>query len=194
MRVLFFEAPVRLRSWFARRHSRAKELWLGFRKRATGKPSVTWPEAVDEALCVGWIDGVRRSLDGASYVIRFTPRRPGSRWSLVNVRRVRALERAGRMRAAGRAAFAKRDAKKTGAYAHEREHASFSPVQLAAVRADAAAWRFFSAQPPWYRRTATYWVVSARREETRARRMAALIRASAAGRRIAPLARSEARR
>src|SRR6267378_3226365 len=123
MKPHYFPTPARLRSWFARHHSREKELWLGFHKRATGTPSVTWP---DEALCVGWIDGLRKRLDDARYVIRFTPRRPGSRWSLVNVRRVRALERAGRLRPAGRAAFDRRDPKKIGVYSYEREPAKLS--------------------------------------------------------------------
>jgi uncharacterized protein YdeI (YjbR/CyaY-like superfamily) len=180
----FFATPAALRAWFAKHHATAKELWVGFHKRATGTPSITWPESVDEALCVGWIDGVRRSLGEASYVIRFTPRRPTSRWSLVNVRRVKALAKEGRMRPAGRAAFALADEKKTGTYSYEREHASFTRAQLAALRRNAAAWRFWNAQPPWYRRVATHWVTSAKREETRARRLATLIAGSAAGHRI----------
>jgi len=186
-KIRYFATPAALRAWFARHHSRAKELWLGFHKRATGTPSVTWPESVDEALCVGWIDGMRKSLGEARYVIRFTPRRPGSRWSLVNLRRVKALEREGRMQPAGRDAFERREAKKTGTYAYEREHAKFSGAQQSALRANAAAWRFWSAQPPGYRRLATFWVASAKREETRARRLAILIADSAAGRRIGPL-------
>ena len=187
----YFATPAALRAWFAKHHATAKELWVGFQKRATGTPSITWPESVDEALCVGWIDGVRKSLGAASYVIRFTPRKPTSRWSLVNVRRVKALEKEGRMRSAGRAAFAKADEKKTGTYSYEREHVSFTRAQLATLRKNAAAWRFWSAQPPWYRRVTTHYVTSAKREETRARRLAILIRDSAAGRRIGILQRPE---
>lgn len=191
MKPRYFATPAALRAWFAHHHPRARELWLGFHKRASGRPSVTWPEAVDEALCVGWIDGVRKSLDESRYVIRFTPRRPGSRWSLVNVRRVRALTRAGRMRPAGRAAFAKADVARTGTYSYEREHAHFSSAQLAEFRRHPAAWRFFEAQPPGYRRIVTHYVVSAKRAETQARRLAILIADSAAGRRIGLLQRPE---
>lgn len=185
----FFATPAHLRHWFKRNAGSAKELWLGYHKRATGTPSVTWPESVDEALCVGWIDGIRRSLGESSYVIRFTPRKPTSRWSLINVRRVKALEQEGRMTPAGRAAFAHRDEKKTGVYSYEREHATFSRAQLATLRKNAAAWRFWSGQPPWYRRVTTHYVTSAKKEETRARRLERLIADSAAGRRIGLLER-----
>ena len=185
----YFATPAALRTWFARHHRRAKELWIGFHKRGTGTPSVTWPESVDEALCVGWIDGIRRSLGAARYVIRFTPRREGSRWSLVNVRRARALIRAGRMRPAGRTAFERRDAADTRRYSYERENAALSRAQRAAFRRNAAAWRFYEAQAPWYRRATTHWVTSAKREETRARRLELLIADCAAGRLIGPLRR-----
>ncbi len=187
----FFATPAALRAWFAKHHATAKELWVGFHKRATGTPSITWPESVDEALCVGWIDGVRKSLGDASYVIRFTPRRATSRWSLVNVRRVKALEQEGRMRPAGRAAFALADEAKTGTYSYEREHATFTRAQLATLKKNAAAWRFWNQQPPWYRRVVTHWVTSAKREETKQRRMVMLIAESAAARRIGLLRRPE---
>jgi uncharacterized protein YdeI (YjbR/CyaY-like superfamily) len=185
----FFATPADLRAWFKRNAATEKELWLGFHKRKTGTPSVTWPESVDEALCVGWIDGIRKSLGETSYVIRFTPRRAGSRWSLVNVRRMKALEKEGRLTPAGRAAFSKRDEKKTGTYSYEREHANFTRAQLSLFRRNAAAWQFWDAQPPWYRRVATHWVASAKKDETRQRRMALLIQDCAAGKRIGPLRR-----
>jgi uncharacterized protein YdeI (YjbR/CyaY-like superfamily) len=168
-------------------------LWVGFHKKATGRPSLTWPESVDEALCFGWIDGLRKSIDADSYMIRFTPRRPGSTWSLVNSRRARALIEEGRMQPAGLAAFKARDPVKSGTYSFEqRSAAALDAESEARFMADRAAWRFFQAQPAGYRRTAIFWVVSARREETRARRLATLIADSAAGQRLGLLRRTEA--
>ncbi|MFL5261156.1 MAG: YdeI/OmpD-associated family protein [Anaeromyxobacteraceae bacterium] len=188
----FFATPAAGRRWLERNHDRSDALWVGFHKKASGRPSITWPEAVDGALCFGWIDGVRRSIDATRYRIRFTPRRPGSRWSLVNVRRVAALAEAGLMAPAGLRAFEARSAARTGTYAYEqREAAAFAPEEEKRLRADAAAWEFFSSRPPWYRRVATFWVVSAKRPETRARRLDALVADSSAGRRIAPLRRPE---
>lgn len=167
---------------------------MGFHKRHTGKPSLTWPEAVDEALCFGWIDGVRRRVDDGRYTIRFTPRKPGSTWSAVNLKRVRALQRAGRMRPAGLRVYRQRDRRKSGLYSFEqRRRARLPPALARQFRAHAAAWTYFRSQPPWYRRTATFWVVSARREATRRRRLELLLAHSARGRRIPPLARERAR-
>ena len=188
MKPKFFPTPAALRRWLATHHARVDELWVGFWKRATGKPSVTWPQAVDQALCFGWIDGVRKSLDDDSYVIRFTPRR-GSTWSTVNTARVRALVAEGLMQPAGLAAFEARDEKKSASYAYENRHKAVLPPAYEKQLRASAGWTFFSAQPPWYRRTAIHWVTSAKREETRARRLATLIADSAAGRPIAPLAR-----
>lgn len=190
MDPVFFERPDELREWFERNHDSAGELWVGFRRKASGLPSLTWSEAVDEALCFGWIDGIRRSVDATGYAHRFTPRRPGSNWSAVNVAKVEALRAAGRMRPEGEAAFARRSEARTGVYSYEnRDQAALTPSMEQMFRADAAAWKFFCAQPAGYRKTAIWWVVSAKREETRARRLATLIADSAAGRRLKQLTR-----
>ena len=185
MKPLFFPTPADWRRWLAKHHASADELWVGFHKRGSGKPSITWPESVDEALCFGWIDGVRKSLGAESYVIRFTPRRPGSIWSVVNVRRVGELTKARRMRPAGLRAFEKRTAKKTGVYSFEQRKVAKPPAAyVRRFKENPAAWRFFSNQAPWYQRVTTFWVVNAKQEETRLRRLAILIADSAAGRRI----------
>ena len=160
------------------------ELWVGFHKRGSGRASITWPESVDEALCFGWIDGVRYRIDEISYRIRFTPRQPKSVWSNVNVKRVGALKKLGRMAAAGLAAFAKADPKKSGIYAYERSHPRLGGAYEKTFKANKEAWTFFRSQAPWYQRTLTHYVVSAKREETRQRRLATLIAASEAGRRL----------
>jgi uncharacterized protein YdeI (YjbR/CyaY-like superfamily) len=189
-RPTFFARPENLRRWFESNHDSKTELWVGFYKKASGRPSVSWAEAVDEALCFGWIDGIRKSLGAESYVNRFTPRRKGSNWSLVNTRRVAALRRQGRMTPAGLSAFRGRDANKTGVYSFEqRGHAGFDPISAAALRKDKAASASFQAEPPWYRRTAAFWVMSAKQEATRIRRLAQLIEDHRAGRRIGPMRR-----
>lgn len=189
----FFATPAAFRAWLEEHHGSAGELLVGFWKRDSGRPSITWPQSVDEALCFGWIDGVRRSLGPEAYTIRFTPRRPTSIWSAINVGRVQALDKAGLMREAGRRAFALRKEAKTGVYSFERkEAAALAPAEEAALRANPRAAAFFDGQPPWYRRTALHWVVSAKRAETRARRLAQLIADSAAGRTVPPLTRTPA--
>jgi uncharacterized protein YdeI (YjbR/CyaY-like superfamily) len=195
MEPTFFATAAEWRAWLARHHESATEVWVGFHKRGTGRPSITWPESVDHALCFGWIDGVRKSLGPESYVIRFTPRRRGSTWSSVNLRRVEELARLGLMQPAGRAAYAARTDAKSGIYAYEqREHARLTPAEERAFKRNKAAWTFFQAQPAWYRKTATYWVVSAKRETTRASRLATLLADSAAGRPIKQLDRNGVRR
>jgi uncharacterized protein YdeI (YjbR/CyaY-like superfamily) len=187
----FFATGDDFRAWLEKSHAREPELLVGFHKRATGKPSMTWPESVDAALAFGWIDGVRRSIDETAYTIRFTPRRPKSIWSAVNVARVLALEKAGRMHAAGRAAFALRTPERTGVYAFERAtEAELTKDEERTLRASPKAAAYFDAQAPWYRRTALHWVVSAKRDATRASRLAELVACSAAGRPIKPLDRS----
>jgi uncharacterized protein YdeI (YjbR/CyaY-like superfamily) len=187
---LFFETPSEFRAWLEEHHADQPGLWVGFHKKGTGRPSMTWPESVDEALCFGWIDGVRRRIDDERYAIRFTPRKPGSTWSKVNLGRVRELTERGLMRPAGLEAFEKRKEAKTGTYAYEqREGAELDAAQLRRFRANRKAWRFFQDQPPWYRRTATWWVVSAKREDTRERRLATLIEDSEQGRTIRQLTR-----
>jgi uncharacterized protein YdeI (YjbR/CyaY-like superfamily) len=170
------------------------ELVVGFYKTGSGKGGLTYREALDEALCAGWIDGVRRSVDAASYSIRFTPRKSRSTWSAVNIRRAEELSRLGLMQAPGQAAFAERDVQRAKLYSYERETGSLEPAQEKRFQANARAWKFFSAQPPYYRRTATWWVISAKREETRERRLATLIADSAQGRKIAPLDISSSRK
>ena len=182
----FFATPAAFRTWLEAHHDTAAELWVGFHRKGSGRPSITWPEAVDEALCVGWIDGVRRRVDEASYVIRFTPRRPRSTWSAVNLGRVAELTREGRMRPAGLAAFEAR----SGTYDYEqREAAALDAAAEARFRARPEAWEFFQSRTPSYRKMMAWWVVSAKREETRRRRLDTLIEESAAGRVIEPMAR-----
>ncbi|HMI84552.1 MAG TPA: YdeI/OmpD-associated family protein [Polyangiaceae bacterium] len=186
----FFATPEKFRAWLERHHATKKELLVGIHKRGSAKPSMTWPESVDEALCFGWIDGVRRNVGADAYTIRFTPRRPTSIWSAINVAKVANLTKTGKMREAGQRAFAARTEARTGVYSFERnEAAKLTPEQEKILRANRKAAAYFDAQPPWYRRTATHWVISAKREETRARRLAQLIADSAAGRPIGPLTR-----
>lgn len=194
MEVTFFDSPAAFRAWLEEHHEMAKELWVGFYKKSSGRPSITWPESVDEALCVGWIDGIRKSVDEISYTIRFTPRKPRSNWSAVNVARVAELTRLGRMRPAGRKAFEERTEEKTGIYSYEQRHtAQFEAAQEQQFRANQPAWDFFQAQPAGYRQMATWWVVSAKKEVTRLKRLATLIEDSAQGRTIAQLARPTGR-
>jgi uncharacterized protein YdeI (YjbR/CyaY-like superfamily) len=181
--VHFFASPAELRDWFDANHGTAAELWLGYHKKATGRPTVSWSEAVDEALCVGWIDSVRYSVDAERSRQRFTPRRKGSNWSSINIAKVAQLTAEGRMRPAGLAAFEQRSEAKSGVYSYENRHmAAFSPAEEAAFRADAAAWAWFESRPSSFRTQATWWVVSAKRDETRQRRFAELVAESAAGR------------
>jgi uncharacterized protein YdeI (YjbR/CyaY-like superfamily) len=189
MEPVFFATRDELRAWLERHHADRDELWVGLYKKGSGKPSVTWPEVVDEALCFGWIDGVRRSLGPDSYANRLTPRRPRSNWSAINVKRVGELIEEGRMTPAGMAAFEARTPERTGVYSYER-NVALEPEQEERFRAAADAWEWFQARPPSYRRAALHWVTSAKRAETRERRLTALIEDSAAQRPIKPLARS----
>lgn len=184
----FFSAPTALRAWLEEHHEARDELWVGLWKKATGRPSITWPELVDELLAFGWIDGIRKSIDKESYAIRITPRRSGSIWSVVNVRRAKELIELGRMRPPGLAAFEARDEEKTARYSYERQAESLGEYE-AELRANEKAWAFFRSQPPGYRKMATAWVVSAKREDTRRRRLETLIRDSERGLRIGPLRR-----
>ena len=188
MKPTFFATPEELRAWLEQHHNRERELFVGFHKKATGKPSITWPESVDEALCFGWIDGVRRSLGDDCYVIRFTPRKARSNWSAVNIRRAQELIADGRMQPAGLRALEARTDDRSAIYAYEqRGNAKLDREQEREFRANAAAWEHFQSRPPWYRKTALWWVVSAKREETRRKRLRTLIDDSAAGRTIRQL-------
>ncbi len=183
MEPSYFASPEAFRSWLEAHHADSDVLWVGYHKRATGRPSMTWPESVDEALCFGWIDGLRRSVDDERYTIRFTPRRPSSIWSRVNLDRVEALTAEGRMRAAGLAAYERRKPGTVG-YAYEDRPQELPETYANAFRErDEAAFAFFSEQSPSYRRTAIGWILAAKREETRLRRLEQIVDASAAGRR-----------
>jgi uncharacterized protein YdeI (YjbR/CyaY-like superfamily) len=187
---VFFATPAGFRAWLEEHHQTETELLVGFHKKDSGKPSITWPESVDEALSFGWIDGVRRSLGPESYTIRFTPRKQRSFWSNVNIARAEALIAEGRMRPAGLAAFQARAGERSGVYSFEqKDEIAFPPEQERRFRDHAAAWEFFQAQPPWYRRTVTWWVISAKKPETREKRLVSLIADSAAGRVIRGLGR-----
>jgi uncharacterized protein YdeI (YjbR/CyaY-like superfamily) len=185
--AIFFDGPGAFREWLEANHASATEVFVGYFKKATGKQTMTWSQAVDQALCFGWIDGVMRRIDEERHMQRFTPRRPGSNWSNVNIAKVAKLEEAGLMRPAGLAAFEARSEKRSGIYAFEGKQAAELPAGYERrLRADAAAWEYWQAAAPSYRRTATHWVVRAKREETRERRLAQLIESSAAGRNAPP--------
>ena len=180
--VRFFATPVDLRDWFDANHQTEDELWLGYYKKASGRPSVDWSQVVDECLCVGWIDGVRKSIDAEVSVQRLTPRRKGSTWSAINVAKVAKLTEEGRMRPAGLSAFAARTDANTAIYSHERPPATFDDDQEARFRADEAAWADWERRPPSYRKQVTHWVTSAKQAATRERRLAQLMEDSRAGR------------
>ena len=179
----FFATPADFRAWLEKHHGQAQELFVGYYKKDSGKPSITWPESVDQALCFGWIDGVRKSIGPESYVIRFTPRKPTSIWSAVNIQKVEELTRQGLMRPAGLKAFQARSEEKSAIYSFEqKEEPKLSPAHEQRFQAEPKAWAFFQSQAPWYRKSAIWWVVSAKKDETREKRLATLIADSAAGR------------
>ncbi len=185
MKATFFATPAAFRAWLKKHHKTEPELLVGLYKKGSGKPSMTWSESVDEALCVGWIDGVTRRLDDEAYAIRFTPRRRGSIWSAVNIRKVAELTRQGRMRPAGVAAFAMRTADKSMVYSYEQKEAPVLDAKYEKTfRSNKAAWQFFELQANWYRRNMIRWVMTAKAETTRVRRLLQLITASAEGRRL----------
>ena len=175
-RPQFFPTLANWRAWLEKHHANTKEFWVGFYKRDSGRPSITWPESVDGALCFGWIDGVRKTINATSYKIRFTPRKPRSIWSAINIKRAKELSKQGLMHPAGLAAFKKRDGDRSAIYAYEQRKTAKLPSEFEKqFRAKTEAWTFFQSRPPWYQRTSTYWVVSAKKEETRVRRLAILI-------------------
>ncbi|MFZ0707778.1 MAG: YdeI/OmpD-associated family protein [Candidatus Korobacteraceae bacterium] len=183
----FFKTPAEFRKWLHTNHADVTELWLAFYKKDSGRASVTYSEALDEALCYGWIDGVRKAADDISYTQRFTPRKPKSIWSLVNIRRVNELTQFGRMTAAGLTAFKTRDEKRAQLYSYENHARALGEAYEKRFRANKKAWAFYEAQAPWYRRTSSFWVTSAKQEETRLRRLEQLIACSAKGERIPQL-------
>jgi uncharacterized protein YdeI (YjbR/CyaY-like superfamily) len=189
LKPAFFENASQFRDWLEQHHAEARELWVGYYKKASGRPSMTWQESVDEALCFGWIDGVRKTVDEISYANRFTPRKPGSNWSAINIRRAEQLIASGLMHPAGLAAFEKRDKKKALQYSFERDHVAFDPAYEREFKRHKRAWEFFASQPPYYRKQSMWWVMSAKQEQTRRRRLETLIRDSAAEQRIGPMRR-----
>jgi uncharacterized protein YdeI (YjbR/CyaY-like superfamily) len=190
MNITFFASSSEFRTWLEENHNTTQELWVGFYKKSSGKPSITWPEAVDEALCFGWIDGQRQSIDDLSYTIRFTPRKPHSIWSAVNIKRAQELARLGLMHPAGLKAFEERDQQKSERYSYEQhQNIKLDPAYEQQFKANYKAWDFFQSKPPSYQQPAIWWVMSARQEETRLRRLARLIEDSQHGRTIPLLTR-----
>ena len=184
MKPEFFRTAAAFRAWLEANHATAGELWVGYFKRGSGKPSLTWPESVDAALCYGWIDGIRKRIDDVRYTIRFTPRRPRSTWSSVNIARARALVEQGLMQATGLQAFEARTGDKSGVYSYEQRPADLPDPYARLLKRTRAAWAFFQAQPPSYRKAATWFVVSAKQEETRLKRVEKLAACSAQGLRL----------
>jgi uncharacterized protein YdeI (YjbR/CyaY-like superfamily) len=175
----FFRSPSAFRKWLAAKHTSSKELWVGFYKKGSGKPSITWPESVDEALCFGWIDGIRKSIDAESYMIRFTPRQSSSTWSTVNIRNVDKLIKEERMQPAGMKAYEARRENRSGIYAYEQRSPELVEPYAREFKRNKTAWEFFQAQPPSYRKLMNWRIISAKREETRLKRLRQLISHSA---------------
>lgn len=184
MKPVFFETQAALRKWLVKNHKTAGELWVGMYKKHTGKPSITWPQVVDEVLCFGWIDGIRKGIDADSFTNRITPRRKGSHWSAVNLKRVLELQAEGRMTPAGMKAYEERDPAKSQQYSNEQRGIAWPPALEVKFKKSKQAWTHFNAQPPGYRKTITWWVISAKREETQMKRLARVIEVSAAGGRV----------
>src|SRR5438105_5041004 len=180
----FFRSTSDFRKWLERNHEVKSELWVGFYKKNSGRPSITWPESVDEALCFGWIDGIRKSVDDISYKIRFTPRRRGSIWSAINIRRAQELTKQKRMRPAGLKAFAARIENKSGVYSYEQRRAELEKPYSSRLKKNKGAWDFFQAQPPSYRKMMSWYIMSAKTEETRSKRFEKLMIASASRKRL----------
>jgi uncharacterized protein YdeI (YjbR/CyaY-like superfamily) len=183
----FFRTAAELRRWFKSNHDKASELWIGMYIKSSGKGGVDYKQALDEALCYGWIDGIRKRLDDESFTTRFTPRKPTSIWSNVNIAHVKRLTEEGRMLPPGVAAFEKRTPERSGVYSFEREHAELPPDMMRQFKKNPTAWKFFSSQPHGYRRAATWWVISAKRDETREKRLSSLIALSGNAERLPQL-------
>lgn len=184
MKPRFFKTSSAFRKCLAANHAKSKELWVGFYKKTSGKPSITWPESVEEALCFGWIDGIRKRIDDVSYKIRFTPRKPSSIWSAVNIKIAQRLVKQKLMRPAGVKAFAARKENRSGIYSYEQRSPELEVKYARKLKRDRAAWKFFQAQPAGYRKLMNWFVVSAKQEETRLKRLDRLIEASAKGLRL----------
>jgi uncharacterized protein YdeI (YjbR/CyaY-like superfamily) len=184
MKITFFRSPSDLRNWLKKHHETATELWVGYYKKSSGKPSITWPESVAEALCFGWIDGIRKTIDDISYKIRFSPRKRSSIWSSINIKMAQDLIDEGRMQTAGLKAFQARQENRSGIYSYEQRRDQLEEPYAGLLRENKTAWDFFQAQPASYRKAVGWWVVSAKREETRLKRLEQLIETSAKGKRL----------
>jgi len=180
----FFRTAADFRTWLEKNHATATELWIGFYKKDSGKPSITWPESVDQSLCFGWIDGIRKRIDEITYQIRFTPRRSGSIWSAINIKRAKELVRQKQIQPAGLKAFAARIENKSGIYSYEQRSTELPEPYAKLLKKNKAASNFFEKQPPSYRKMIGWWIVSAKKEETRMARLAKLVSASANGKRL----------
>ena len=191
MKITFFKSPADLRKWFEKYHATSQELWVGYYKKDSGKPSITWPQSVDEALCFGWIDGIRKSLDDVSYTIRFTPRKTRSTWSAVNIKRAQELATGGLMQPGGLKAFQARQENRSGIYSYEQRSPQLPDQYEKRLKKNKGAWKFFEAQPPSYRKAANWWVVSAKKEETRLKRLGQLMEHSAQGRTLPQYTRNK---
>jgi uncharacterized protein YdeI (YjbR/CyaY-like superfamily) len=189
MAPTFFPTPEDFRKWLHENHDKEKDLWVGYYKKATKIPSITWPQSVGEALCYGWIDGLRKSIDDKSYKIRFTPRRPNSHWSQVNLKMVKELIENGKMQPAGRKVYEERNPEKEQLFSYERQAVQLTDEYLKQIKAIPAAWAFFKKMPPGYQKQTAHWVMAAKREATRQRRLKLLIESAAEGKRIPPLRR-----
>jgi uncharacterized protein YdeI (YjbR/CyaY-like superfamily) len=184
MKIKYFKSPREFRRWLEKNHGTTQELWVGYYKKGSGQPSMTWVESVEEALCFGWIDGIRKTVDDLRYTIRFTPRRGGSIWSAVNIKRAWELSDKGLMEDPGMAAFNARKENKSGIYSYEQRSAELDAPYEKRLRQNKAAWDFFYAQPPSYRKAIGWWIVSAKEEVTPLRRLEKLMKESTRGRRL----------
>jgi uncharacterized protein YdeI (YjbR/CyaY-like superfamily) len=194
IKPVFFATPSLFREWLHKHHAEVEVLWVGYYKRGTGKPSITWQESVDQALCYGWIDGIRKSVNERSYTIRFTPRKRGSVWSSVNIKRAQALIEEGQMRPAGFKAYEARKENKSGIYSYEQRSVDLEEPYRRLLKRNAAAFNFFEAQPASYRKAISWWIVCAKKEETRLKRLERLMAYSAKGERLPELARKKPNR
>jgi len=184
MKIKYFTSAHDFRSWLKKNHATAPELWVGYYKKSSTRQSITWSESVDEALCFGWIDGIRKSVDDLRYTIRFTPRRRGSIWSAVNIKRAQELSDKGLMKPSGMAAFDARKENRSGIYSYEQRTSTLDAPYEKKLRQNKAAWNFFYAQPPSYRKAIWWWIVSAKQEATRLKRLQKLIEQSAKKKRL----------
>lgn len=185
--IKFFKTPEAFRMWLEKNHSKKDELWLGYYKKSSGKKSITYKQALDEVLCFGWIDGISKGIDDEKYCQRYTPRRPRSIWSIVNIKKIEELTKKGLMHESGLNAFNTRDVKRTGLYSAEQKEIKMPAAYLKKIKANKRAWEYFSNMPPGYQKTATWWVISAKQEVTRLRRLDAMIADSVARRKIGPM-------